>query len=305
MEFRQFRYFIAVAQELSFSRAAKRLHVSQPPLSRQVSSLEDELGVRLLNRNKHKVSLTDAGSLFLIHAQDVVEGMETAATMARKVAQGEIGRLVLGYGGVAAYTYVPSILRRFREQYPAVKITLEQMPLLDQLDALRSRKIDIGFVLLPCAERSVHTEPMMRDSLVLAVSPDHSFATQSGVRIRQLGSCDFVMFPRNKMVGYQRHIVEMCRRAGFMPNIVKEAHPMESLLGLVASGLGVAVVPATAKRIQISDVSYVPILDKDAHMDFGFAWNKDNLSPVVREFMGTARTVLKLRNKRTARTSRR
>jgi LysR family transcriptional regulator, benzoate and cis,cis-muconate-responsive activator of ben and cat genes len=298
MEFRQFRYFIAVAQELSFSRAAKRLHVSQPPLSRQVSSLEEELGVRLLNRNKHKVSLTDAGSLFLIHAQDVVEGIETAATMARKVARGEIGRLVLGYGGVAAYTHVPTMLRRFREEYPAVKISLDQMPLVDQLDALRSRRIDIGFVLMPCAERAVSTELMTRDTLVVAVPPDHSLARQAGVRTRQLASCDFVMFPRNKMVGYQRYIVDLCRRAGFMPNIVKEAHPMESLVGLVASGFGIAIVPAMAKRIQSANITYVPILDKNAYMDFGFAWNKDNLSPVLRQFMATARSVLKSPTKR-------
>jgi DNA-binding transcriptional LysR family regulator len=298
VEFRQFRYFIAVARELSFTRGAKCLHVSQPPLSRQINALEEELGVRLLNRNKHRVSLTEAGRVFLIHAQDVVERMEAAATMARQVAQGEIGSLVLGYGGVAAYTWVPAILKAFRRQYPAVKVTLDQLPLMDHMDALRSRRIDIGFVLMPFDDRSVSVEPLRRDTLVVAVASDDAVARQSGVRLRQLANRDFVMFPRTRAAAYHRLVTELCRQAGFVPRIAKETAAMESVIGLVASGLGVAIVPSMAQRIHVRDVSFVPLQDKAARIEFAFAWNKDNLSPVVRAFLATARSAARRSAKR-------
>lgn len=293
MELRQLRYFVAVAEELSFSRAAKRIHISQPPLSRQVSGLERELGVRLLERNHHSVSLTAAGAVFLHHARDVLSGVENAASTARRAAQGEIGSLALGFGGSAAYAFMPAILRQFRDRYPAVKVSLDQLALIDQIDALRSGRIDIGFVLLPFEDRSIRFEPMMRDRLVVAVASDHRLAQLSGVRLKELKSFDFVGFSRSGRFGYHAHTLDLCRRAGFLPRLVKETAPMVSVIGLVASGLGIAIVPSMAQRLHISDVRYIPIKDRHAHMDFAFAWHKDNASPVVPAFMAVAREMVR------------
>ena len=293
MELRQLRYFVAVAEELSFSRAAKRIHISQPPLSRQVSGLERELGVRLLERNHHSVSLTAAGAVFLHHARDVLSGVENAASTARRAAQGEIGSLALGFGGSAAYAFMPAILRQFRDRYPAVKVSLDQLALIDQIDALRSGRIDIGLVLLPYEDRTIRFEPMMRDRLVVAVASDHRLAQLSGVRLKELKSFDFVGFSRSGRFGYHAHTLDLCRRAGFLPRLVKETAPMVSVIGLVASGLGIAIVPSMAQRLHISDVRYIPIKDRHAHMDFAFAWHKDNASPVVPAFMAVAREMVR------------
>lgn len=289
MELRQLRYFVAVAEELSFSRAAKRINVSQPPLSRQVSSLERELGVRLLERNYHSVSLTAAGAVFLDQARDVLRSLENAASTTQRAAQGETGSLVLGFGGSAAYAFMPAILRTFRKRYPAVKVSLDQLALIDQISALHSRRIDIGFVLLPFEDRSIAYESMMRDRLVVAVPSDHPLAQSPSVRLKELKAFDFVGFSRSGRFGYHSHTLDLCRRAGFVPRIVKETAPMVSVIGLVASGLGISIVPSMAQRLHISDARYVPIKDSYAYMDFAFAWNKENSSPVLRAFLAVAR----------------
>lgn len=289
MELRQLRYFLAVAEHLSFSAAARAIHVSQPPLSRQVAALEQELGVRLFERNNHSVSLTAAGSVFLDRARDVLRGVEAAVSTARQAANGEIGSLVFGFGGSAAYAFMPAILRSFRSRHPAVKVSLDQLALIDQIAALRSRRIDVGFVLLPFEDPSIDYEAMMRDGLVAAVAADHPLAKRTSVRLGELKAFDFVGFSRSGRFGYQGRILDLCRRAGFIPRIVKETAPMVSVIGLVASGLGIAIVPSMAQRLQIADVRYVPIKERYAHMDFAFAWNRDNDSPVLRAFLAVAR----------------
>lgn len=295
MELRQLRYFIAVAEDLSFSRAAKRIHVSQPPLSRNIANLERDLGVRLLERDHHRVTLTAAGSAFLEHARHLLRGLESAAATARQADQGEIGSLTLGFGGSAAYVFIPGILRQFRERYPGVKVSLDQLSLIDQIAALRDRRIDIGFVLLPFEDRAIAYEAMARDRLVVAVPSDHALAARSEVRLNELKAFDFVGFLRSGRFGYHAHTLDLCRSAGFIPRVVKETAPMVSVIGLVASGVGVAIVPSMAQRLQIADVRYVPLVDKHANMDFAFAWNKENKSPVLPAFLAVARTTLKLR----------
>lgn len=291
MELRQLRYFVAVADELSFTRAAQRLHISQPPLSRQISNLEAELGVELLYRNKHRVVLTEAGRVFLDHAKALLRDTDTAAGIARRAAQGEIGRLALAFGGSAALSVMPEILKTFRSRYPEVTVELEQLPLTERLDALRNRRVDVGYVLLPFGDRSLSTERMIRDPLVLAVPQDHALAQERHVRLKQVQSCDFVAFPRTAGLGYHSHIMDICRRAGFIPRIVRETAPMESVIGLVASGLGIAMVPSMARRLRLANVVYVPIKEKHTYIDFAFAWNKENRSPVLHAFLAIARDV--------------
>jgi LysR family transcriptional regulator, benzoate and cis,cis-muconate-responsive activator of ben and cat genes len=293
MELRQLRYFVAVADSRSFSRAAERLHISQPPLSRQIANLERELGIRLLDRNNRSVSLTAAGQLFVERAREVLKGVESAVSSMRQVAEGELGSLTLGFGGSAAYAFIPAILRDFRARYPGVTVTLDQLPLIDQMPALKKRRIDLGFVLLPCEDPSIGFEAMMRDRLVIAVPADHPLASRSAVQLRELKPYDFVGFSRAGRFGYHSHTLEVCRQAGFLPHIVKESAPMVSVIGLVASGIGIAIVPSMARRLQMTDVRYVRLKDKHAHMDFAFAWNKDQFSPVLKTFLSVARETVK------------
>ena len=293
MELRQLRYFVAVADARSFSRAAERLHVSQPPLSRQIANLERELGARLLERTNRSVSLTASGRVFLEHARDVLKGVESAVSSTRQVAEGAVGSLTLGFGGSAAYAFMPAILREFRARYPGVTVTLDQLSLIEQMPALKERRIDLGFVLLPCDDPSLGFEAMVRDRLVVAVPADHPLARRSAVQLRELKSCDFVGFSRAGRFGYHAHTLEICRQADFVPRIVRESAPMVSVIGLVASGVGIALVPSMARRLQIADVRYVRLKDRHAHMDFAFAWNKERFSPALKSFLSVARETVK------------
>ena len=204
-----------------------------------------------------------------------------------------MGSLTLGFGGSAAYAFIPAILRDFRVRYPGVTITLDQLPLIEQMPALKSRRIDLGFVLLPCEDPSIGFEAMMRDRLVIVVPADHPLASRSAVHLRELKAYDFVGFSRAGRFGYHGHTMEICRQAGFLPRIARESAPMVSVIGLVASGIGIALVPSMARGLQMADVRYVRLKDKHAHMDFAFAWNKDRFSPVLRTFLSVARETVK------------
>lgn len=291
MELRQLRYFTAVAEELSYSRAAARIHISQPSLSRQVAALEGEIGVALLDRDKHRVSLTAAGQAYLERARELLVGLDQAADLARRTAQGQVGRLALGFGGSAAYTLMPAVLRRFRARYPEVEVTLQQLPLTAQLDALREGRVDVGFLLLPVDDPAVRTERLMRDRLVAAVPSDHALARRREVALRSLSDEAFVAFPREGGLGYRDRMVELCLKAGFTPRIVREAAPLESIVGFVASGAGIALLPAMAQRLRVADVLYVPISEHYAYMDFALAWREQGKSPALEAFLVQAREV--------------
>lgn len=278
-----------MAEELSYSRAAARIHVSQPSLSRQVAALEAEIGVALLDRDKHRVSLTAAGKAYLGRARELLGGLDEAADLARHTAQGQVGRLALGFGGSAAYTLMPAVLRRFRARYPEVEVTLQQLPLTAQLDALREGRVDVGFLLLPVDDPSVRTERLMRDRMVAAVPSDHALARRREVALRSLSDEAFVAFPREGGLGYRDRMVELCLKAGFTPRIVREAAPLESIVGFVASGAGIALLPAMARRLRVADVIYVPVTERFAFMDFALAWRPDAKMPAIDAFLATSR----------------
>lgn len=278
-----------MAEELSYSRAAARIHVSQPSLSRQVAALEAEIGVALLDRDKHRVSLTAAGRAYLERARELLVGLDQAADLARRSAKGQVGRLALGFGGSAAYTLMPAVLRRFRARYPEVEVTLQQLPLTAQLDALREGRVDVGFLLLPVDDPSVRTERLMRDRMVAAVPSDHALARRREVALRSLSDEAFVAFPREGGLGYRDRMVELCLKAGFTPRIVREAAPLESIVGFVASGAGIALLPAMARRLRVADVIYVPVTERFAFMDFALAWRPDAKMPAIDAFLATSR----------------
>ena len=285
MEFRQLRYFVAVADELSFSRGAAKAGISQPPLSRQIANLEAELGTRLLDRNKHGVRLTESGKVFYAEAIKTLAAVERTVHLTHRAAKGQTGSLSLGFGGSAAYTFAPSALRKFRDLYPGVELSLHSTPMTSQLEGLKEQSIDVGFLMLPVHDRSFQTKLLLRDPLVVAAPAGHPLTKSKTIGLRAIEPYEIIMFPRAGGFGFFSHIMAICKRAGFVPTVAQEVAPMESVIGLVAAGVGISVVPSVAMRLRITGVEYRPLLENYAVMEFAMAWRRDNTSPVVRAFV--------------------
>jgi DNA-binding transcriptional LysR family regulator len=290
MELRQLRYFIAVAEELSFHRGAKRVGVSQPPLSRQIANLEAELGTRLLDRSKHSVALTDSGKVFYAEALKSLAAIDRTIDATQRAARGEIGSLTLGFGGSATYAVVPKLLQRFRSLFPDVELSLHVLPMASQLDALREQSIDVGFAIVPVRDETFHSKCVLRDPLVVAVPSRHPLAKKPKIALKALESYDFVMLSRSGgALVFFTQVMGMCRRAGFAPTIAREVTPMESVIGLVAADVGIAIVPSVAqRRLRIANVEYRPLRERYAVMEYAIVWRRDNTSPVVRAFVELA-----------------
>lgn len=289
LELRQIRYFIAVAEELSFVRGAARIGISQPPLSRQIANLEIELGTRLFDRSKHGVAMTDAGRVFYSEVRRTLVSLDSAVKATLRAAKGQVGSLSLGFGGSAAYTFTPNLLRRFRQVFPGVELSLHNLPMTSQLEALNDKRIDIGFLVLPVRDEGVATELLLRDPLTVALPSDHPLCKHKRVSLSALAPYDFVVFPRTGGLGFYSKVMELCTKAGFTPNIVQEMAPMESLIGLVGAGVGVSIVPSVARKLRIEEIEYRPISERYAVVDFVMAWREDDTSAVVRAFVDLVR----------------
>lgn len=284
MELRQLRYFLAVAEELSFTRAAALLHVSQPPVSRQIMLLEAEIGTPLFERSKQYVRLTAAGQHFYEQARALVAAAQAAVLSTRRVASGQVGKIALGLGGTAAYVF-PDALALFRRRHPEVELVLNPLNLAYHQAALLDGRIDVGLVVLPVDEDELETRLLTRMRLLAALPADHPLAARRKLSLRDLSDQAFVMVPWTKGRGFGRLAMQVCRRSGFVPHVVQEAEPMESVLGMVAAGAGVALVPESMEHLHGRKVAYRPIKEDYAAADIAIAWRKDDTSPILRAFL--------------------
>ena len=260
MELRQLRYFIAVAEELHFRRAAARLHISQPPLSQQIRALEDELGFALLTRTRRRVELTAAGESFLRDARTLLGELQGAVATARRIDAGQTGRLRINFVGSALFSIVPGTVERFRRSRPAVELELRERPTLDQLRAVRAGSVDVGLVRPPIeddGELRVHT--VLRERTVAALPNGHSLAGLSRVPLRRLATEPLVLFPRDQAPGYHDLLIDALAGAGAAPRVIQYAPEMLTIVGLVAAGTGVSLVPESVQRLGLEGVTYRPV----------------------------------------------
>jgi DNA-binding transcriptional LysR family regulator len=292
MELRQLRYFIEVADVLSFTKAAQRLHISQPPISRQIARLEQEVGTVLLTRTKQSVALTEAGRVFYEQAKITVTSAQHAITSARRAGEGHVGRLSLGFGGLTAYWW-PQVMAEFRAESPSVELVLHPLQLAYQRAALLEDKIDIGLVVLPIEHEDLASERFTSETLWVALPEGHPLAAHRSLALSQLAQCDFVMVPWTRGFGFGRLTMRICSRAGFVPRVVQEAEPMESVIGMVGAGVGIAIVPALVRQLPVARVVYRPIKERFARAEIGMAWSKSNGSPVLQRFLTVARRVIR------------
>ncbi|MBW4695560.1 MAG: LysR family transcriptional regulator [Lyngbya sp. HA4199-MV5] len=298
MELRHLHYFIAVAEELHFSRAAERLHISQPPLSQQIRALEEELGVKLFERTKRHVQLTEAGNVFLERSYRVFAQLEQAVEVTQRVGRGEVGQLAIGFVGSAMYTVLPEIFRVFRAQFPAVELQLQELTTAQQIQALHDKQVDVGIVRSAINEPGLSGSCFLPETLVLALPETHPLSAQTQVSLSTLADEAFILFPARMGPVFYEQIINLCQQAGFRPKVAQEAVQMETIVGLVAAGLGIAIVPASMQNFHRSGVIYRPLEEQIPYTGLYLTWRQHDSSPVLSAFLNLARKTAQRESKR-------
>jgi len=292
MELRHLRYFVAVAEELSFTRAARNLNIAQPPLSQQIRALEAELGVELFLRTHHHVELTAPGRQFLGDARNILLQTDKAVTQVRRAAQGEEGELRLGFVTTAMYEdTVPRLLREFRTRHPTVALHLEQLGTVQQVQALIGRKIDAGFIRPPMDEARLTLRTVTREALVLALPHNHRLAGSRRVRLLSVAGESWVMVSRETGAGFYQQTFDLCLKAGFTPRVSMEVGEIQTVVGLVEAGFGVALVPASVTNLRRRGAVYVPLASPRSSVEICVAYLRDRQSPVLGNFLRLIRPV--------------
>ena len=287
------RYFIAVAEELHFGRAAKRLGVTQPSLSRQITLLEKEIGVPLLMRDTRRVVLTSAGREYLDHAREVLRGVSHAAESARRAQHGKSGRLSVAFYYIAGLGILPPVLRAFKQRYPKVSLELRELPSRTQIAEVHKGTIDVGIVYEPSTVKEVSVETIQREALVAALPANHRLADRSTLQLPDLHAESFIMIARSEGSALHERIIASCNAAGFSPSIVTRANMLVTAIGLVAAGMGIAIVPAVCAQIRHPGVVFRKLLPA-IEIQSGVIWNGHtaHLNPSTAAFIEVCRTSL-------------
>lgn len=289
MELRHLRYFVAVAEELHFGRAAKRLIMAQPPLSQQIQQLEEELAVVLLTRTHRRVELTDAGQAFLVEAYKILDHVEQAKSLAQRTARGEIGKLAVGFVSSAAFELLPRLLATYHEMHPQIHISLHEMEKDEQIAALFAKQIQIGLSRPPIASAELCSEIILREPLLLALPLQHPLVGKAQITIQDLVNETFVLQPRHWTLGLYDHVMNLCHAAGFSPNVKQEAADTYLIVGLVATNMGISFMPASAQSLRSQGVIYRRLEGNTTQIEMAMVWRRDDCSPTVKAFLNLAR----------------
>ena len=288
MELRHLRYFIAVAEELHFGRAAERLGISQPPLSQQIQALEEEIGARLFERTNRRVELTDAGRLFLDESRQVLAQVDKAVLLARRAHLGELGELKIGFTSSAPFTStIPSSIHAFRKAYPDVHLDLQEMSSRQVLKALLEESLQVGVIRPLALPDAVHWVELFREPLVAVLRADHPLAagSEDGLAIAALAEEPFVFFPRSYGTGLYDQVIALTRQAGFSPRIAQEASEAMTIIGLVSAGVGVSILPASFRRTRVDGVVYRTLSDPEATTAVWLVRRQNEGSPLALSFI--------------------
>ncbi len=282
MELRHLHGFLAVAQEQSFTRAAWRLNIAQPPLSQRIRELEEELGVKLFDRSTRRVALTVAGKVFLEHVQPVLHHIDSAVEACRKAERGETGRLRLGYTGRASQEKLPSLVRDFRRSSPDVSLDI-QGPLATGELRLRllNDELDAALCFLPIEGPGIQSHVFMESALAIAMNESHPLADTSSLSLAQLANEAFVAYPSGQGFHLRQAMDRLCREAGFEPRVVRETAASQTLLCLVAAGTGVGLIPREIENMNIEGVVFRDLPPHTRRLRHGLAWRVDNANPAL------------------------
>ena len=289
MELRHLRYFVTLAEELHFGRAAEKLHISQPPLSMQIRALEGELGVMLFNRTQRHVALTQAGHALLQEARQILARVEQTVLITRRAGRGEIGELAVGFISVADYNVLPVVLREFRRKFPLVNLTLREATTDAQIRDLITGRLDVGFLLPPVTEAALESVSILREPLIAALPEKHPLAKKAGkLALEKLKDEPFILFPRTNAPGLYDDVVSCCKAAGFSPRVEQEAIQMQTIISLVSAELGVALIPASLTNLRRTGVIYKPLKQQTPLTEIHLAWRRGDELPALRVFVDLA-----------------
>lgn len=292
IELRQLRYFVAVAEDAGYGRAAQRLHVSQQALGQHIAKLEHALETQLLRRTKSGVELTDAGSVLLDEGKRVLAQAEHASTAVSQAAHGELGTLRIGFVSTAALGTMPRIVLALHRSWPNLRVELKEATTGPQLDAVKAGSLDVGIVREVSTARGLSVQPILKERLVVAVHRSHPLAKRKNIRLRELGDEQFVVFPRRQVSRLYDHIASLCHQAGFHLEPTQEAIEFPTLLSLVAANLGITIVPDSLRALRLPELRYLTIDDKEAVSTISVVCRPDREdSPTVAKFLDTATNI--------------
>ncbi len=292
MDPRKLRAFLAVAEELHFGRAARRLNISQPPLSLQVRALEEELGVPLFRRDRHSVALTEAGRVLVERARAILAQLDGARAAVQRAARGETGQISIGFITPVQYNVLPDLLREVRRRYPDVALTLREMMTDAQLAELTAGRLDVGLLTAPVSAPGLAEHRIWREGLVAVLPAAHPLArSRRPVEPGRLAGEPFILFPRAIAPALHDDILQLCRSAGFTLAVAQEAVQSQTIVSLVSAGLGVSILPESIRGLRRAGVAYRRLRAPGPVVDTVVAWRADRMSPVVENVLALARQV--------------
>ncbi len=292
MELRHLKYFCAVAEELHFGKAARRLHIAQPPLSQQIRNLEAELGLQLFVRANRRIQLTDAGIYFLKEAKQILLHAEQAIETARKVDSRKAGCLSIGFVGSVAHIFLPKVFGLFRERFPEVELVLHELDTSEQLKALHDKRIDIGFFYQAHKDERFNFYPIISEPFIVALPKKHPLSRRKTIDIKELYREPFIALTRSSQPLLRDKFIGMCHAAGFSPVIAQEASHIQTILSIVASGFGICLLPDHIKNIKRPGVLYRPLSGSLFTIELSIVWRSDNVSPLVISFIEVSKEAI-------------
>lgn len=290
IEFRHLRYFVAVVEQRSFRGAALRLHVSQPPLTRQIQQLEEALGVTLLLRKPRGIEPTDAGQVFFDEARNILLLTEQAASRARLAGDGQLGRLDVGIFGSAVFEAIPRIIQEFRGRHPRVEVVLHNLDRAGQIKALRERRLTVGFNRFFEEEPDLSWEVIQTERLNVALHHAHPLAHSETLSLAQVGGQELILYPRSPRPSFIEQMLKIFHKKGISPRIIHEVDDVVTAVALVSSGFGVSLVTDSACNLRLPGLVYVPLRVEDrATFDLCMIHRLEDESPLLHAFLATAR----------------
>jgi DNA-binding transcriptional LysR family regulator len=287
---------VALAEAQHFGKAAERLHISQPALSQQIVKLERSIGVKLFDRNRHAVKLTQAGGLFLVEARKALVQVDFAKQVAQQAGMGEIGQISVGFVGVVLYIFMPDVVRIFRQRYPGVAIKLQELYSSQQIKELTRHQIDLGVLYDPVKPDSEISLECILEAPLCAVLPhDHPLSKRSSLNLAELSNEPFILVSREFEPALHDVLFGYFQQAGILPDVVQETGQIQTTLGLVASSLGISLMPEFVHSIRTDRISYVPLEGRVPNVRLDLAWRSEDHSEVLQHFIQITREVLDIK----------